>query len=166
MAALHHDQPRVTGGSNRISAVDIGEHSPVPNIKDYDHKQMNHDQKPGWKNFLSFVGPGFLVSLAYLDPGNMETDLQAGANHRYEFFFDGDSDWDGFCPEYLIPYSGEEARNIDSHSSFLMAACFFGEMSYVRPPAGDVLKGMFVPKLRGHDATGDAIALLGALVMP
>ncbi|MFS7938419.1 putative NRAMP family protein [Helianthus anomalus] len=49
---------------------------------------------------------------------------------------------------------------------FVMAACFFGEMSYVRPPAGEVLKGMFVPKLSGQGATGDAIALLGALVMP
>ncbi|MFS7938425.1 putative NRAMP family protein [Helianthus anomalus] len=47
-----------------------------------------------------------------------------------------------------------------------MAGCFFGEMSYVKPPAGDVLKGMFIPKLSGHGATGDAIALLGALVMP
>lgn len=27
-------------------------------------------QKPGWKKFLAHVGPGFLVSLAYLDPGN------------------------------------------------------------------------------------------------
>ncbi|KAG5006953.1 hypothetical protein JHK85_025495 [Glycine max] len=26
--------------------------------------------KPGWKRFLSHVGPDFLVSLAYLDPGN------------------------------------------------------------------------------------------------
>ncbi|KDO80533.1 hypothetical protein CISIN_1g0202162mg, partial [Citrus sinensis] len=49
---------------------------------------------------------------------------------------------------------------------FIMAACFFGEMSYVKPPAADVLKGMFVPKLSGQGATGDAIALLGALVMP
>ena len=49
---------------------------------------------------------------------------------------------------------------------FLMAACFFGEMSYVKPPAKDVLKGIFVPKLSGHSATGDAIALIGALVMP
>lgn len=49
---------------------------------------------------------------------------------------------------------------------FVMAGCFFGEMSYVKPPASDVLKGMFVPKLSGHGATGDAIALLGALVMP
>ncbi|KAJ6997915.1 metal transporter Nramp5-like [Populus alba x Populus x berolinensis] len=47
-----------------------------------------------------------------------------------------------------------------------MAACFFGEMSYVKPPATDVLKGMFIPKLSGQGATGDAIALLGALIMP
>jgi len=49
---------------------------------------------------------------------------------------------------------------------FVMAGCFFGEMSYVKPPASGVLKGMFVPKLSGQGATGDAIALLGALVMP
>ncbi|XP_042026486.1 metal transporter Nramp5-like [Salvia splendens] len=49
---------------------------------------------------------------------------------------------------------------------FIMAACFFGELSYVKPPAKEVMKGMFVPKLKGQGATGDAIALLGALVMP
>ncbi|KAL9396112.1 hypothetical protein Peur_010365 [Populus x canadensis] len=49
---------------------------------------------------------------------------------------------------------------------FTMAACFFGELSYVKPPASGVLKGMFIPKLSGQGATGDAIALLGALVMP
>ncbi|KAK3000417.1 hypothetical protein RJ639_022540, partial [Escallonia herrerae] len=49
---------------------------------------------------------------------------------------------------------------------FIMAACFFTELSYVKPPAGDVLKGLFIPKLKGQGATGDAIALLGALVMP
>ncbi|KAK3427638.1 hypothetical protein EUGRSUZ_F03813 [Eucalyptus grandis] len=48
----------------------------------------------------------------------------------------------------------------------IVAACFFGEMSYVKPPASDVLKGMFVPKLSGQGATGSTVALLGALVMP
>jgi natural resistance-associated macrophage protein len=49
---------------------------------------------------------------------------------------------------------------------FVMAGCFFAEMSYVNPPATDVLKGMFVPKLAGEGTVGDAIALLGALIMP
>ncbi|KAK9167435.1 hypothetical protein Scep_002626 [Stephania cephalantha] len=47
-----------------------------------------------------------------------------------------------------------------------MAVCFFAELGYVKPPASDVLKGMFIPKLNGQGATGDAIALIGALVMP
>ena len=49
---------------------------------------------------------------------------------------------------------------------FVMAACFFVEMGYVKPSASGVIKGMFIPKLSGHGATGDAIALLGALIMP
>jgi natural resistance-associated macrophage protein len=49
---------------------------------------------------------------------------------------------------------------------FVMAACFFGEMSYVKPPASGVVEGMFVPKLKGNGAVADAIALLGALIMP
>ncbi|KAF8034238.1 hypothetical protein BT93_C0506 [Corymbia citriodora subsp. variegata] len=47
-----------------------------------------------------------------------------------------------------------------------MAGCFFAELSYVKPPALKVLKGMFIPKLSGQSTTGDAIALFGALVMP
>lgn len=47
-----------------------------------------------------------------------------------------------------------------------MAACYMGELSYVKPPANEVVKGLFVPKLKGNGATGDAIALLGALIMP
>lgn len=39
-------------------------------------------------------------------------------------------------------------------------------MGYVKPPAGAVIKGLFVPKLSGQGAIGNAIALLGALIMP
>ncbi|EEY61780.1 Metal Ion (Mn2 -iron) Transporter (Nramp) Family [Phytophthora infestans T30-4] len=37
-----------------------------------------------WGKFRSFVGPGWLMSMAYLDPGNLEADLQSGAYSRYE----------------------------------------------------------------------------------
>ncbi|OWM90124.1 hypothetical protein CDL15_Pgr006445 [Punica granatum] len=47
-----------------------------------------------------------------------------------------------------------------------MAGCFFAELSYVNPPASEVMKGMFIPKLSGKGATPDAIALLGALAQP
>nr|CAB3456238.1 unnamed protein product [Digitaria exilis] len=49
---------------------------------------------------------------------------------------------------------------------FVMAACFFIEMSIVKPPSNEVIHGLFVPSLSGPGATGDTIALLGALVMP
>ncbi|QKX55707.1 uncharacterized protein TRUGW13939_02804 [Talaromyces rugulosus] len=37
--------------------------------------------------FASFVGPGFLVAVAYIDPGNYATDVAAGAESRYALLF-------------------------------------------------------------------------------
>ncbi|KAJ9565382.1 hypothetical protein OSB04_001348 [Centaurea solstitialis] len=243
MAGIQNE-PRVIGGSNRISAVEPT--SPDTKRKDDNFQEMNPEQKPGWRTFLSFVGPGFLVSLAYLDPGNLETDLQAGANHRFELLWViliglifalviqslaanlGVSTgkhlselckaeypifvkyclwllaevaviaadipegmnligtafalnilfnipvWvgvllTGFSTLLLLGLQRYGVRKLEVLIAilvFVMAGCFFGEMSYVKPPAADVLKGMFIPKLGGRGATGDAIALLGALVMP
>src|SRR5437764_5212875 len=36
-----------------------------------------------WVQWRAFVGPAFLVSVGYMDPGNWGTDLQAGAQFRY-----------------------------------------------------------------------------------
>jgi manganese transport protein len=36
-----------------------------------------------WRQYRAFVGPAFLVSVGYMDPGNWGTDLQGGANFRY-----------------------------------------------------------------------------------
>ncbi|XP_061970416.1 metal transporter Nramp7.2-like [Populus nigra] len=229
------------GSSNRIASVNV-EGQPQPWVDDLDLEDPNH-QKPGWRNFLSYVGPGFLVSLAYLDPGNLETDLQAGANHRYELLWviliglifaliiqslaanlgvSTGKHLSELCkteyPKYVryclwllaeiaviaadipevigtafalnilfhIPvwvgvlctgcstllllglqkYGVRKLELLIAVLVFVMAACYFGEMSYVKPSATDVLKGMFIPKLSGQGATGDAIALLGALIMP
>lgn len=66
----------------------------------------------------------------------------------------------------LLRYGVRKLEMLIAVLVFVMAACFFGEMGYVKPPASGVIEGMFVPKLSGQGATGDAIALLGALVMP
>ncbi|CAJ0942287.1 unnamed protein product, partial [Mesorhabditis belari] len=34
-----------------------------------------------------FTGPGFLMSIAYLDPGNIESDLQSGATAQYKLLW-------------------------------------------------------------------------------
>jgi manganese transport protein len=36
-----------------------------------------------WRQARAFVGPAFLVSVGYMDPGNWGTDLQAGAEYRF-----------------------------------------------------------------------------------
>ncbi|KAL1998347.1 hypothetical protein VTN02DRAFT_6360 [Thermoascus thermophilus] len=37
--------------------------------------------------FARFVGPGFLVAVAYIDPGNYATDVAAGADTKYALLF-------------------------------------------------------------------------------
>ncbi|KAI4339713.1 hypothetical protein MLD38_024623 [Melastoma candidum] len=231
------------GGSNRIKALDVQGTNANSTAQFPDEKDSDDQKQPGWKKFLSFIGPGFLVSLAYLDPGNLETDLQAGASYGYELLWviliglvfaliiqslaanlgvaTGKHLAEHCKAEYptIVKYclwllaelaviaadipeviGTAFALNILAHipvwsgvlitgSStllllglqrygirklelliavlvFVLAACFFGEMGYAKPPATQVMKGLFVPKLSESGATGSAIALLGALVMP
>lgn len=37
--------------------------------------------------FASFIGPGFLIAVAYIDPGNYATDAAAGAQSKYALLF-------------------------------------------------------------------------------
>jgi manganese transport protein len=36
-----------------------------------------------WRKMLAFAGPGFLVAVGYMDPGNWATDLAGGAQFGY-----------------------------------------------------------------------------------
>ncbi|CAD5220743.1 unnamed protein product [Bursaphelenchus xylophilus] len=40
-----------------------------------------------FRKLWAFTGPGFLMSIAYLDPGNIESDLQSGATARYQLLW-------------------------------------------------------------------------------
>jgi manganese transport protein len=42
---------------------------------------------PGWKKLLIFAGPGLLISVGYMDPGNWATDLEAGSRFGYGLLF-------------------------------------------------------------------------------
>lgn len=37
--------------------------------------------------FCKFIGPGFMISVAYIDPGNYSTDVAAGAATKYKLLF-------------------------------------------------------------------------------
>ncbi|KAL5703587.1 hypothetical protein ACHQM5_022116 [Ranunculus cassubicifolius] len=200
-------------------------------------------ETPRWKKLLAYVGPGFLVSVAYLDPGNLETDLQAGADHIYELLWivlvgltfaliiqsrsanlgvaTGKHLSDHCRDEYPKPvnyclwilaevsviaadipevigtaFALNILLNVPLWGGVLLAGmntllllglqrygirklelaiavlvlivggCFMGVMAHLKPNAKDIMMGMLVPKLSGDGATRDAIALLGALIMP
>jgi len=40
-----------------------------------------------WRKFLSFVGPGYLVAVGYMDPGNWATSLAGGSRFGYALLF-------------------------------------------------------------------------------
>lgn len=40
-----------------------------------------------WRRALGFLGPGFLISVGYMDPGNWATDLAAGSRYGYTLLF-------------------------------------------------------------------------------
>ena len=71
---------------------------PMPTLQ-----EQNRDQRPSlpeafssvrltqsssfWRRLLGFLGPGFLISVGYMDPGNWATDLAGGSKYGYTLLF-------------------------------------------------------------------------------
>ncbi|OMO74194.1 Natural resistance-associated macrophage protein [Corchorus olitorius] len=217
--------------------------SNAPLIQNADTDQIVVPDRKSWKNLFAYMGPGFLVSIAYIDPGNFETDLQSGAQYKYELLWiilvascaalviqslaanlgvvTGKHLAEHCRAEYprgpnfilwvlaeiaivacdipevigtafalnmlfnipvwigvlltglstlvLLALQQYGVRKLEFLITFLVltiAGCFFAELAYAKPVASEVLKGLFVPQLKGNGATGLAISLLGAMVMP
>ncbi|HEX7158142.1 MAG TPA: Nramp family divalent metal transporter [Edaphobacter sp.] len=45
------------------------------------------DSRRLWRRALGFAGPGFLIAVGYMDPGNWATDLAAGSRYGYTLLF-------------------------------------------------------------------------------
>lgn len=61
----------MTHSENRPSLPEVHRSIPVPNSKGF------------WRKMLAYAGPGYLVSVGYMDPGNWATDLAGGAKFGY-----------------------------------------------------------------------------------
>lgn len=230
--AHEHANGNVNGNQIRTRLIDT-----------VDVDQIVVPDKRSWKNLFSYMGPGFLVSIAYIDPGNFETDLQAGAQYKYgllwiilvascaaliiqsmaanlgvvtgkhlaehcRFEYSKVPNFilwilaeiaivacdipevigtafalnmlfkipvwtgvllTGLSTLVLLALQQYGVRKLEFFISFLVltiAACFFVELGYAKPQASEVMYGLFVPRLKGNGATGLAISLLGAMVMP
>ncbi len=51
------------------------------------HSSVSTESKSGWRKFMAFVGPAYLVSVGYMDPGNWATDLAAGSQFGYRLIW-------------------------------------------------------------------------------
>jgi manganese transport protein len=52
------------------------------------HSSVRISRSPiGWRRLLGFLGPGFLISVGYMDPGNWATDIAGGSRFGYTLLF-------------------------------------------------------------------------------
>ncbi|MDQ7948653.1 MAG: Nramp family divalent metal transporter, partial [Pedobacter sp.] len=51
------------------------------------HKSVATDKRTGWKRILAFIGPAYLVSVGYMDPGNWATDIAGGSKFGYQLIW-------------------------------------------------------------------------------
>src|SRR5476651_921885 len=51
------------------------------------HSSISTENKTGWRRLLAFIGPAYLVSVGYMDPGNWATDLEGGARFGYRLLW-------------------------------------------------------------------------------
>lgn len=51
------------------------------------HSSVPTANKTGWKKILAFIGPAYLVSVGYMDPGNWATDIAGGSAFGYRLIW-------------------------------------------------------------------------------
>jgi manganese transport protein len=71
-----------------IQNHDVTEHPPAPTVQVPSLPEVYRSitipsAATGWRRFFAFVGPGYLVSVGYMDPGNWATDLAGGSKFGY-----------------------------------------------------------------------------------
>src|ERR1700741_2103383 len=53
-------------------------------IKQQEHIKVDTTLKKGfWRKLLAFMGPAYMVSVGYMDPGNWATDIAGGSQFGY-----------------------------------------------------------------------------------
>src|SRR3954468_17162325 len=51
------------------------------------HHSVNTEKQTGWKKILAFLGPAYLISVGYMDPGNWATDIAGGSAFGYRLIW-------------------------------------------------------------------------------
>ena len=65
----------------------------INTIQELPHTTLTQPDSTSWsvirmlRKYAKFVGPGLMVSVSYMDPGNYSTAVAAGSAHRYKLLF-------------------------------------------------------------------------------
>ena len=59
------------------------EDRPLPSLSEAYRTVAVPKKTHPWRRLLAFAGPGYLVSVGYMDPGNWGTDIAGGAKYGY-----------------------------------------------------------------------------------
>src|SRR6187549_1288278 len=51
------------------------------------HGSVATSGKTGWRKLMAFIGPAYLVSVGYMDPGNWATDIAGGSQFGYQLIW-------------------------------------------------------------------------------
>ncbi len=51
------------------------------------HSTVSTSGKTGWRRLLAYIGPAYLVSVGYMDPGNWATDIAGGSQFGYQLIW-------------------------------------------------------------------------------
>lgn len=51
------------------------------------HASVDATNRKGWRKLLAFLGPAYLVSVGYMDPGNWATDIAGGSKFGYSLLW-------------------------------------------------------------------------------
>ncbi len=61
--------------------------APTPSLSEVNSSVRLSSSPHFWRRLLGFIGPGFLISVGYMDPGNWATDLAGGSRYGYPLLF-------------------------------------------------------------------------------
>lgn len=67
--------------------VDLDALAPPPVYNKNWFRTLYFRTKEAFFKYIRFVGPGFMIAVAYIDPGNYATDVAAGAIFRFQLLF-------------------------------------------------------------------------------
>src|SRR6202171_3868432 len=75
--------PKERPPASTISASGWRRARGAPSLSDVFGSIATRPQGPLWKKLIAFLGPGYLVAVGYMDPGNWATSLAGGAKFGF-----------------------------------------------------------------------------------